>query len=140
MPCVSLVGVAIPVVNRRFLSTETLEMRQGMWILSHGTQGGPWPVLHKHMLPAANLFQPKYMHCVYRSPHLIMPPALSSQALSGCRHDTASRRLFRRSTEEAASDPQGFVAAGGVKTLFVWGHREWKKGNTHQVRRTPTDH
>lgn len=54
------------------------------------------------------------------------------------RHDTASRRLFRRSAEEAGSDPQGFVAAGGVKTLFVWGHREWKKGNTHQVTLVPS--
>ena len=65
---------------------------------------------------------------------------LSSRVLLRFRHDTASRRLFRRSVEEAASDPLGCVAAGGVKTLFVWGHREWKKGNTHQVRRSHISH
>ncbi len=49
------------------------------------------------------------------------------------RHDTCARRLFRRSVDEARAWPDGLEAAGGVKTLLVWAHKEWTIGNVALV-------
>ena len=53
---------------------------------------------------------------------------------STCRHDTSARRLFRQSVDEARTAADGIVAAGGVKTLLVWAHKEGTIGNSALVR------
>ena len=44
-----------------------------------------------------------------------------------------ARRLFRRSVDETRAWPGGLEAAGGVKTLLVWAHKEWTIGNVALV-------
>lgn len=44
-------------------------------------------------------------------------------------HLTSARRLFQRSLAVATHHPAGLEAAGGVKTLFVFAHKEWRSGN-----------
>ncbi len=51
----------------------------------------------------------------------------------GCRHQSVSRRLFRRAVDVAAAHEEGLAQAGGVKTLLVWAHQEKKNGHLSRV-------